>query len=41
LKITETAERISREDIFLVSDELSESSANAIAAAQAWLAGID
>ena len=41
LEITETTEKIPREDIFLASDELGESSTNAIAAAQAWLAGID
>lgn len=41
LEITETTERIPRNDMFLASDELGGSSANAIAAAQAWLAGID
>lgn len=41
LEITETTERIPMEDIFLASDELGESSADAIVAAQKWLAEID
>ena len=41
LELTETTDKIPREDIFLADDELGISSIGAISAAQAWLAGID